>query len=167
MNRRYILSLHTHAHTLSMPPTITTTSVCVCLCVFMWVDVWGANTSIIGVEHSSLKHISTEPTVYQVPQRATQLRKNRYMENQADTKQKRLNWTTRRGDGWEGGSSAMIGDHREMDTQNPAKRVDLQPVCYGISVLPYIEGLLQLVRRKTKDPSWLSGFVETWEMVII
>lgn len=73
----------------------------VCLCGALW--VWGLNMHIIEVEHSFVKHISTEPAVCRVPQRATQLPENRYVENWADTKQKRLNRTTKGGDGRERG----------------------------------------------------------------
>lgn len=98
-----------------------------CLVMILWVGAWGLSTNIIGIEYSSLKNISTEPTLYQVPQRATQLRKNRYMENQADIKQKRLNRITRKGGRWEGGL--------KMDPQNPAARK------VTIVVLPYTERL--------------------------
>ena len=56
----------------TLTPTVTTTSVYVC------VFVWGSITSVIGVKHRSLKHISTEPTVYEVPQKETQLWRKRY-----------------------------------------------------------------------------------------
>lgn len=42
------------------------------------VFTWGGGVSTIAAEHSSPKHISTEQTVYQVPQKETQLGRNRY-----------------------------------------------------------------------------------------
>lgn len=87
------------------------TSATVCVDVSLgYFFLWGGGLSanIIGIEYSSLKNINTEPTPYQVPQRATQPHNNRYMENQADIKQRLLNRITRRGGRWEGGSKICI-----------------------------------------------------------
>lgn len=121
-----------------------------------------AQTSVIGVDHSPLNHISTEPTLHQATQLHVKHHKNRYMENQAETKQRHLNRTQQ--GGWRGAPHPRAGTTSKALHQDEKLSTASTPRHLYNALFVAYDGLW-LHARTEIDPSWLSFFNQTWEMV--